>query len=199
MGIRIARHSDGIDARYLTRSSLWMMASHARLAWVTLAGLQEGDDGEINCSLRGLAHLSGLTVEEAIDALRLLLAPDEYACSERSPEGRKIERTDRGWRLLFTGRRSSGRSTVDDRPWSTYIVEAMETEPRMVKIGRSRSPDDRLASLDETSPVPLRRLLLIEEDVEAELHERFAADRVRREWFRFSADIRAFVQEHQCQ
>lgn len=64
----------------------------------------------------------------------------------------------------------------------TYLVGA-EGSP-LVKIGyTSGAPAKRLASLQTGQPMPLSLLWSIPVDIESELHERFAAHRVRGEWF----------------
>ena len=64
----------------------------------------------------------------------------------------------------------------------TYLVGA-EGSP-LVKIGyTSGSPAKRLASLQTGQPMALRLLWSIPVDIEGELHARFAAHRVRGEWF----------------
>lgn len=76
---------------------------------------------------------------------------------------------------------ASARKTKPTTP-HTYLVGA-EGSP-LVKIGyTSGSPLKRLASLQTGQPMTLILLWSLPADIESELHERFAAFRVRGEWF----------------
>lgn len=76
---------------------------------------------------------------------------------------------------------------------ATYIIQAGPTGP--VKIGRADDPEARLASLQTGQAEELRIIRLVDTpyDCEAAFHERFAAQRLRGEWFRFDADMMTFI------
>jgi hypothetical protein len=67
----------------------------------------------------------------------------------------------------------------------------------IVKIGFTTNLDGRIRSLKTGSPTDVEVLLAITGTMttERELHKRFAADRLRGEWFRRSAPIEAFIAE----
>ena len=83
------------------------------------------------------------------------------------------------------GARRSKRGTV-------YFVRAGER----VKIGFTKDLDRRLVQLQNFFPDPLEVLLSMPGSIlmEQELHRRFAADRLRGEWFLCSPAIRAFTE-----
>lgn len=73
----------------------------------------------------------------------------------------------------------------------TYLI----SDGTRVKIGRSRNPQQRLSSLQTAFAAELSLLLSIDEDCEKSLHRRFAAHRLRGEWFTLHEDILAFAAE----
>jgi uncharacterized protein YozE (UPF0346 family) len=75
----------------------------------------------------------------------------------------------------------------------TYII--VSQDGKSVKIGKSLDPERRSKTLQTGQPLPLKTLLVLDMDVEAQLHKRFARDRQLGEWFRFSHDIRDFLDE----
>lgn len=75
----------------------------------------------------------------------------------------------------------------------TYLI--VSQDGKSVKIGRSIDPERRAKSLQTGHPLALKTLLVLDMDVEAQLHKRFARDRQVGEWFRFSSDIRDFLDE----
>lgn len=76
-----------------------------------------------------------------------------------------------------------------------YFIEAEESG--LIKIGRAANPIRRLAAMQTGSAEPLRLARTIRTDddkhLERELHRRFAADRVRGEWFDPSDDLLKFA------
>lgn len=79
---------------------------------------------------------------------------------------------------------------------SGYIYFIKEEHSGLVKIGRSKDPWGRLSKIQSDSPGALTPLCFEPGDAtyEAELHQRFSADRVRGEWFRFSAAVAEHVE-----
>lgn len=74
-----------------------------------------------------------------------------------------------------------------------YFVQA---ENGLIKIGVSNDPRARLRSLQTGSPVDLTLLGAAPgrgREMEAELHERFAAHRVRGEWFQPAPELIAYI------
>lgn len=83
-------------------STIWRESPAIKVVWVTLMAMAD-QDGIVEASVPGLAHLSGVTVQETESAVAKFLSPDPYS---RSPEneGRRIEPVDGGWRLLNHGK-----------------------------------------------------------------------------------------------
>lgn len=63
----------------------------------------------------------------------------------------------------------------------TYIVR--HPLSNLIKIGRSRDPEQRIRILSTQSGAILNTLLIVDEDIERELHTRFCQLRVHGEWF----------------
>ena len=61
----------------------------------------------------------------------------------------------------------------------TYIVRCEQ----FLKIGRTKNPEARLLTMQTNNPFALQLMWCWPEDVEKELHDYFAAHRVRGEWF----------------
>ena len=69
----------------------------------------------------------------------------------------------------------------DRRVRKTYIV--CHPLSNLIKIGRSVDPEGRIRNLSMQSGAILKTLLIIESDIERELHKRFCDFRVCGEWF----------------
>lgn len=74
-----------------------------------------------------------------------------------------------------------------------YFVEAIGSG--RVKIGFTKSPEDRLGSIQTGCPFPLKLLAVVagSEFDESELHERFASYRSQGEWFRLEGELQAHI------
>lgn len=73
----------------------------------------------------------------------------------------------------------------------TYVI--LSVNLRRIKIGRSISPASRFASLRTASPDELVLIGTIDNDIEAELHHKFAKSRVGGEWFELTPDLKAWI------
>ncbi len=62
-----------------------------------------------------------------------------------------------------------------------------------VKIGKSHAPLKRMSQLQTGHHQKLVLLLTLQGNREKELHDRFSALRINREWFQFSAEIQHFI------
>jgi hypothetical protein len=76
----------------------------------------------------------------------------------------------------------------------TYVVQ-LDGPGMLVKIGKSKTPSQRLQTLKTGVPWPLRLVAMVGTDVEGELKRRFAADRVQGEWFKPSQAMREWLDE----
>lgn len=78
----------------------------------------------------------------------------------------------------------------------TYIVHSAISG--LVKIGKSFNPEQRIRTLSFQSGGNLKTLLILEGDVESDLHRRFCSLRVHGEWFDDKqGTIRAYIKNLQ--
>lgn len=77
-----------------------------------------------------------------------------------------------------------------------YFIQAVNGGP--IKIGIAYSPEERLAQIQNMSPVQLRILGVRRGGAqhEAELHKLFAASRLHGEWFEPSAELTRFIADN---
>jgi CTP-dependent riboflavin kinase len=83
-------------------STIWFEDAETRLVWVTMMLLAD-QDGYVGASLPGLADQAKVSKEATARAVERFLAPDPESRSQEF-EGRRIEKVDRGWRLLNHGK-----------------------------------------------------------------------------------------------
>lgn len=83
------------------------------------------------------------------------------------------------------------RNAILTNTTKTYFIKNHETG--LLKIGRSRNPYDRAKALQCGAGVNLDILLVIDEDIERELHLRFSDDRAFNEWFYHSDAIDSYI------
>lgn len=76
-------------------------------------------------------------------------------------------------------------------PVYTYFVQGHPLTP--VKIGRARNIGKRLAALQTANYQKLRFLLVLEGDLESDLHCLFAKHRIEGEWFHWCDEIKQFI------
>lgn len=75
----------------------------------------------------------------------------------------------------------------------TYFLKNKDTG--LLKIGRSRYPEERAKALQCGAGTELDILLVIDEDIEHELHLLFSDDRAFNEWFYHSDAIDAYIKD----
>ena len=86
-----------LHARILT-SSIWNEPNHVRILFITLLALADSN-GRFEGSPAGLAALARLTVDEAVDALRVLEGPDPH--SSDGTTGERLLRLSPGvWEII---------------------------------------------------------------------------------------------------
>jgi len=83
--------------------------------------------------------------------------------------------------LLFGNFVVSGR-TAHNESYSTYIIKDASG---LFKIGKSKNIERRIKALQTSNPT-IELVLTIEGDIELNLHEKYAALRVKGEWFKLS-------------
>lgn len=97
----------------ILRSTVWQEADGTRLVWITLLALAD-QYGEIRSTVPGLAHTARVSIAAAVEALRILSAPDQFSTSSEQ-EGRRIEAIDGGWRLINYAKYRHMASLDDER------------------------------------------------------------------------------------
>lgn len=82
----------------ITLSSVWAEPYHVRIVWITFLALKN-KDGYVRASFSGIQRAANVTVDECIEAIRVLESPDP---DSRTPdyEGRRIEKIEGGWIVL---------------------------------------------------------------------------------------------------
>lgn len=82
----------------LVSSSIWGASDTTRIVWITMLAMSD-QHGEVSASLVGLARLAGVSIESTQRAIDEFTSPDPYSRT-KDHEGRRIEATASGWRLL---------------------------------------------------------------------------------------------------
>lgn len=78
----------------IVTSTIWREDIATKVVWITMLALKD-QHGIVEGSIPGLAHMAGVTVEQAEIAVAKFLAPDPYSRSSEY-EGRRIEVVDGG-------------------------------------------------------------------------------------------------------
>jgi len=81
----------------------------------------------------------------------------------------------------------------NDYKYHTYFILCETTN--LLKIGKSVDVKHRFISLQSSSPMNMVLLHQVNEDREAEFHERFQHLRKHGEWFYYTSDIKNFIEE----
>lgn len=80
-------------------SSVWLEDKATRIVWFTFLAAMDEDGYAHFAAIGNLASRARVTDKEALDAVKLLEAPDENS-SDPDNEGRRIERVPGGWIVL---------------------------------------------------------------------------------------------------
>jgi len=93
-------------------STVWREKDHVRLLWITMLALKDRWH-IVNASLPGLADSARITMEECVDALKVLSDPDEHSRT-KDYDGRRIEECDEGW-VILNGEKYRNKMSLDER------------------------------------------------------------------------------------
>lgn len=115
----------------LLASSVWQEDLATKVMWVTMLAMRN-ERNVVEGSVVGLAHLAGVSVEQAEEAIRKFEAPDPHS-SNPANGGRKIERITGGW-LLLNGEYYQKKMSLDER---REYLRVKQREYRMRKKGGS--------------------------------------------------------------
>lgn len=99
----------------LVDSTIWRESKETKIVWITM--LAKTDKfGVVEASLPGLADAARVTLEECLEALKVLMAPDQYSRS-REFQGRRVAEVDGGWQILNYAKYRSKLSEEDRREY----------------------------------------------------------------------------------
>ena len=79
-------------------SSIWDEDNCTRIVWITMLALADAS-GNVESSIKGLAHQARVTVTQCNTALEILKAPDPYSKSKNN-DGKRIEEIEGGWHVI---------------------------------------------------------------------------------------------------
>ena len=82
----------------IVASTIWREDDKTRLVWITMLAMKN-ERHEVEASIPGLADLARVTLEDCKKAIKKLSSPDEYSRNQLN-EGRRIVKTDGGWKIL---------------------------------------------------------------------------------------------------
>jgi hypothetical protein len=82
----------------ITTSTIWREDDHTRIVWITMLAMAD-KNGQVISSVPGLADMARVPLGQTVKSLEKLSSPDEWSSSQEF-EGRRIEKIDRGWKLL---------------------------------------------------------------------------------------------------
>lgn len=82
----------------IVTSTVWQEALPTKVVWVTMLALKRRD-GNVYGSVPGLANIAGVSMDECVEALKRLSAPDPWSRTKDN-EGRRIAEVDGGWAIL---------------------------------------------------------------------------------------------------
>ncbi len=128
-------------------STVWREALPTKVVWITMLAMSD-EDGVVEGSIPGLAHLAGVTIEECEEALRILEGPDKYS---RTPdhEGRRVEVIDGGWLIL-------NRAKYRDKNWQDDKAERRREINHRYYQSRKLRPNSDSSGLNQSESDLLR-------------------------------------------
>lgn len=82
----------------IIHSSVWAQSKETRILWVTMLAMKD-QNGFVWAALPGLARAANITLEECVDALKILEAPDPYSRT-KSHDGIRVQSVEGGWFVI---------------------------------------------------------------------------------------------------
>lgn len=141
-------------------SSIWEESHETRLVWVTLLALAD-QNGHVDGTVKSLARVARVTVEECEQALECLLGPDPH---DRSGvlEGRRIVVEQGGWRLVNHGtyrakmsadeRREKDRVRKRQQRVSAECPQRPQTSENVRDFQQAEAEAEAEAQAEQTTP-----------------------------------------------
>lgn len=102
-------------------STIWQESLATKVMWITMLAMAN-KNSVVEGSIPGIAHLAGVSLEEANVALEKFMAPDEYSRSSEH-EGRRVEKVDGGWKIL---NRDKYRAKLSEEERKEYRADWMK-------------------------------------------------------------------------
>ena len=96
----------------IVASTIWREDDKTRIVWITMLAMKN-ERHMVEASLPGLADMARVTITECEKAIKKLESKDGYSRNQ-DHEGRRIERTQGGWKIL-NGEYYRAMMSADDR------------------------------------------------------------------------------------
>jgi uncharacterized phage protein (TIGR02220 family) len=132
----------------IVASSVWSAKYHVRIAWVTLLACADRN-GLVQFGVVGLQRMANITMEETVEAIAILSAPDPDTITQEK-QGRRIEVHERGFLIVNHER-------YRQAAWGTAarekeaIRKAMSRQSEKV-TGKSNPPPSPLPLTPKSTP-----------------------------------------------
>lgn len=121
----------------ITSSTVWDQPHATRIVWITLLALMDRF-GRVETTTSGLAHTARVTISECKAAIETFLAPEECEAPDEF-DGRRIERIDRGFRVL---KASKYRDLKDEEYKRAKNAEYQQKHRDKLKAERANSHEN---------------------------------------------------------
>lgn len=82
----------------IVHSTVWREGVYTKVVWITMLAMSD-KHGLVMASVPGLADMAKVTLDQCVEAIKILSSPDEYSRT-KDYEGRRISEVDGGWLLL---------------------------------------------------------------------------------------------------
>ena len=105
----------------IIHSTIWRAKLPTRVLWITMLAMADRS-GMVEASIPGLADAAVISLEECLEGLETLKAPDAYSRTKEC-EGRRIVEVDGGWAILNYLKYREMRSDEDQREKNRLRVQ----------------------------------------------------------------------------
>jgi len=120
----------------ITASTIWSEDAPTKVVWITMLAMADAA-GFVYASVPGLSKISGVSMDETVKALDILLSPDEWS-RDKDNEGRRIEALDGGWAILNHPKYRKIRDIEERRAYQReFMREKRAKEKKNVSSGVS--------------------------------------------------------------
>jgi hypothetical protein len=123
----------------IIHSTIWQEPLEVKVVWITLLAMKDRD-GNVLCSIPGLARSAGVTIEQCEAALEHFRQPDKYS-STKDNEGRRIQDIEGGWFILNHYKYQETMSLEDRRAY--WALKQREARARKNSVSRKITRRER--------------------------------------------------------